>query len=244
MRISSLVGLSSGVSGQNLSRSSDYMNRFSTSVSSELASISATRTFKQQDRFPTDSRFLWKIERGIVRTVTWNKEGISSTLGFWGPGDVVGEPLSQTDPYEVECLESVAARALPIQFWVHELDAILLSAQQTENLLNIISHQTVSLRLLELLTWLAHKFGYEVETGRLIMVKLTHQVIAETVRSTRVTVTRALGSLEQEGKIIRSGHQLILSHPYSTFHANTNERKLRLTSTLKKIEGENYEYIS
>jgi CRP-like cAMP-binding protein len=220
------------------------MNRFSTSMSSELASISAPRTFKQQDRFPTDSRLLWKIERGLVRTVTWNKEGIPNTLGFWGSGDVVGKPLSQTDPYEVECLEPVTARALPIQLWTHELDAILLSAQQTENLLNIISNQIVASRLLELLTWLAHRFGCEVETGKLITAKLTHQVIAETVRSTRVTVTRALGSLEQEGKIIRSGHQLILSHPYSTFHRDTNERKLRLTSTLEKIEGENYEYIS
>jgi CRP-like cAMP-binding protein len=220
------------------------MNRSSTSMSSELAAIAATRTFEQQDRFPTDSKILWKIERGIVRTVTWNREGISTTLGVWGPGDVVGTPLSQTDPYEVECLEPVTARALPIQLWVHELDAILLSARQTETLLNIISHQIVSSRLLELLTWLAHKFGCEVETGRLIMVKLTHQVIAETVRSTRVTVTRALGSLEQEGKIIRSGHQLILSHPYSTFYENTNEPKLRLTSTLEKIEGDSYEYIS
>ncbi len=218
------------------------MNR--TSMSSDLASISATRKFEQQDRFPTDSRTLWKIERGVVRTLTWNREGIPTTLGFWGPGDVVGKPLSQTDPYEVECLEPVTARALPIQFWVHELDAILLSARQTENLLNIISHQIVSSRLLELLAWLANRFGDEVETGRLIMVKLTHQIIAETVRSTRVTVTRALGSLEQEGKIIRSGHQLILSHPYGTFHANNNERKLRLTSTLEKSEGEDYEYIS
>jgi CRP-like cAMP-binding protein len=214
------------------------------SISSDLASISATRTFEQQDRLPVDNRLLWKIERGIVRTFTWNREGIATTLGFWGPGDVVGEPLSQTDPYEVECLEPVTARALPIQLWVHELDAILLSAQQTEKLLNIISHQTVSSRLLELLTLLAHKFGREVGTGKLIMVKLTHQVIAETVRSTRVTVTRTLGSLEQEGKIIRSDHQLILPHHHSIFRGNSNERKLRLTSTLEKIGEANYEYIS
>jgi CRP-like cAMP-binding protein len=218
------------------------MNR--SNISSELASISATRTFEQQDRLPVDSRHLWKIEQGIVRTFTWNHEGVPATLGLWGPGDVVGKPLSQTAPYEAECLEPVTARALPIQFWVHELDAILLSARQTENLLNIISHQIVSLRLLELLTWLAHKFGCEVETGRLIMVKLTHQVIAETVRSTRVTVTRALGSLEQEGKITRSGHQLILPYHHSTFRRTHTEKKLRLTSTLEKIRGENCEYIS
>jgi len=213
------------------------------SISSDLASSLATRTFKKQDALPVDSRLLWKIERGIVRTSTWNREGISTTLGFWGPGDVVGKPLSQTDPYEVECLEPVTATALPIQLWAHELDAIILSVRQTENLLTIISNDTVSSRLLELLAWLSYKFGREVEAGKLIMVKLTHQIIAESIRATRVTVTRVLGMLEQEGKIIRrSDHQLILPHHYSTLRENNYERKLRLTSTLEK--SENYEYIS
>jgi len=213
------------------------------SISSDLASSLATRTFKKQDALPVDSRLLWKIERGIVRTSTWNREGISTTLGFWGPGDVVGKPLSQTDPYEIECLEPVTATALPIQLWAHELDAIILSVRQTENLLTIISNDTVSSRLLELLAWLSYKFGREVEAGKLIMVKLTHQIIAESIRATRVTVTRVLGMLEQEGKIIRrSDHQLILPHHYSTLRENNYERKLRLTSTLEK--SENYEYIS
>jgi CRP-like cAMP-binding protein len=214
------------------------------SISSDLASIIATRAFALQDRLPVDSGFLWKIERGIVRTFTWNTEGISTTLGFWGPGDVVGKPLSQTDPYEAECLGPVTATVLPMHLWTHEIDAILLSAQQTENLLNIISHPTIESRLLELLAWLAHRFGCEVETGKLITLRLNHRVIAETVRSTRVTVTRVLGSLEQEGKIIRNKHQLILPHSYSTFNINANERKLRLTSNIKKIGAENYEYIS
>jgi CRP-like cAMP-binding protein len=214
------------------------------STSSNLPSILETRMFEQQDRIPVDSGLLWKIEQGIVRTLTWNTEGISTTLGFWGPGDVVGKPLSQTEPYKVECLEPVTATALPIQLWAHELDAVLLSVRQTESLLNIMSNQIVSSRLLEILAWLAHKFGCEVEKGRLIMVKLTHQLIAETIRTTRVTVTRVLGCLEQEGKIIRSDRQFILPHHNSIFRVNNNKRKLRLTSTLEKFGGENHECIS
>jgi CRP-like cAMP-binding protein len=218
------------------------MNGFSTS--SDLASSLTKRTFERQNRLPLDSRFLWKIERGVVRTLTWSKEGIPTTLGLWGSGDVVGKPLSQTDPYEVECLEPVTATALPLHLWVHELDAILLYARQTENLLNIISHQTVYLRLLELLTWLAHKFGCEVETGKLIMLRLTHQEIAETIASSRVTVTRMLGVLEKEGKIIRNEHQLILLRHYSTFRENNHERKLKLISPFEKSVEKNYEYTS
>ena len=214
------------------------------SLSPALGSSLPRKTFERQNRLPLDSRFLWKIERGVVRTLTWSREGIPTTLGLWGPGDVVGRPLSQTEPYEVECLEPATAIALPFHLWVHELDAILLYARRTENLLNIISHPTVYLRLLEFLAWLAQKFGCEVETGKLIMLRLTHQEIAETIAASRVTVTRMFGVLEQEGKIIRSDNQLILPHHYSTFCGNTHERKIALTSPLEKIGGNNYEYVS
>ncbi len=214
------------------------------SLSSDLASSLTKKTFERQNRLPLDNKFLWKIERGVVRTLTWSIEGIPRALGLWGPGDVVGKPLSQTDPYEVECLEPTTAIALPLHLCVHELDAILRHVRQTENLLNIISHQTVYLRLLEFLGWLAHKFGCEVETGKLIMLRLTHQEIAETIAASRVTVTRMFGVLEQEGKIIRSDNQLILPHHYSTFCGNNHERKIALTSPLERIGGKNYEYIS
>jgi CRP-like cAMP-binding protein len=214
------------------------------SISFDLTSSLMKKTFERQNKLPLDSRLLWKIEQGIVRTLTWSREGIPTTLGLWGPGDVVGRPLSQTEPYEVECLEPTTAIALPLHLWVHEMDAILLYVQQTENLLNIISHQTVYLRLLEFLAWLAHKFGCEVETGKLIMLRLTHQEIAETIAASRVTVTRMFGILEQEGKIIRSNNQLILPHSHNTSNKNNNKRKLIMTSHLEKNQGENYEYIS
>lgn len=205
-------------------------------TNSDLATILTTETFEQQSRLPLDQRFLWKIERGVVRTLTWSKEGIITTLGLWGPGDIIGKPLSQAVPYEAECFESVAIIPLPKRLWVHEMKAILLSAQQTENLLNIISDQQVRCRLLKFLNWLAHKFGYEVKTGRLITLQLTHQIIAETIRATRVTVTRAFSSLEKSGKIIRNNHQLILPYRYQDPDEHSNKRKLILTSYLNKIQ--------
>lgn len=170
------------------------------------------RTFEYQNRIPLSDSVLWKIEQGAVRTLTWNREGTAVTLGLWGPGDVVGKPLSKIEPYEIECLQCVTAMALPAHIWFQELNAIILYAQQTEELLSIVNSEIVHIRLLGFLIWLSHKFGCEVNQGQLIKLQLTHQEIAESISTTRVTVTRMLGILEQEGKIIRNHRQLILPH--------------------------------
>jgi CRP-like cAMP-binding protein len=177
------------------------------------------RVFKQQERIPLHDSYLWKINQGAVRTLTWSKEGTLVTLGLWGPGDIIGKPLSKTNPYLIECLETVKVVAVPKYLWNRELDAILLHAQHVEELLTIVHNETIYLRLLEFLIWLASRFGFEAEQGKLINLQLTHQEIAEAIAATRVTVTRILGVLEQEGKILRKNRKLIL--PYSVYCSKT-----------------------
>jgi CRP-like cAMP-binding protein len=67
----------------------------------------------------------------------------------------------------------------------------------------IRSHKKVETMLIQLLGWLSKKFGSEVEQGRLIDMRLTHEDLAVLISSTRVTITRLLGQLEQEGLIDR-----------------------------------------
>ncbi len=181
-------------------------------LTSNVISGLTERVFKEQERIPLSDSVLWKIEQGIVRTLTWSGEGTAVTLGIWGPGDVVGKPLSKAEPYEIECLDCVRVLALPLSLWAQELNAIILHAQQIEELLSIVNSEKIHTRLLEFLIWLTQKFGHGVSQGWLLELCLTHQEIAESIATTRVTVTRMLGILEQEGKIIRNHHQLIL--PY------------------------------
>lgn len=156
---------------------------------------------------------LWKIERGVVRTTTWSEEGAITTLGFWGPGDVVGRCLSTLNPYQMECLTDVQVSGLRSHLWAPTLEAILRHAQHTEELLNIANCQRVPVRLIRLLLWLEQKFGQaasDIPDGRLIDLRLTHQVLAEATNTTRVTVTRLLSQLNRQGKIKRSRGRLIL----------------------------------
>lgn len=176
----------------------------------KATSPTATRSFSRQDLIPLDANLLWKIEHGAVRTVTWSSNGEMISLGIWGPGDVVGRPLSRLDPYRIECLTPVKATMLPDPVWHQMLNPILWHAQQKEELVKIVHFPSTEERLLQFLEWLGQKFGHDGQQGRIIDLRLTHQEIAETLNTSRVTVTRLLNQFEQQGMIQRHRHCWIL----------------------------------
>ncbi|MGL5194687.1 MAG: helix-turn-helix domain-containing protein, partial [Chroococcales cyanobacterium] len=67
-----------------------------------------------------------------------------------------------------------------------------------------------------LLEWLSAEFGHPIDNnqGRLLNLRMTHQDFADTIGSSRVTITRLLSHFEREGIIERfcKGHQNKLSH--------------------------------
>ncbi len=168
------------------------------------------QVFSRRDSIPPRKDVLWRIERGVVRTLTWSEEGRVIPLGYWGPGDVVGHPLSRLHPYQIECLTSAEMSILPKLLWCQALDGIVLQIQQAEELLSIVHRNPNSLRLWQFLVWLAQKLGREVEQGRLIDLGLTHQEMAEAIGATRVTVTRLLQQFKSEGRLLQQKRQLII----------------------------------
>ncbi len=175
-----------------------------------LSALPSQRLFSRHDLIAPQQDVLWLIQRGAVRTLTWNEAGTCITLGYWGPGDIVGHPLSRLKPYEVECLTSVEMSVLPSGLWYQSLDAILLHIQQTEELLSIVHRNPMSLRLWQFLVWLSQKFGRDVDQGRLIDLRVTQQEIAEVINTTRVSVTRLLQQFESEGMLLRHQRRFII----------------------------------
>ena len=173
------------------------------SQSSNQSRQAHLRQFKTRSTLPLLPNSLWKIETGVVKNLTWLEDGSTVILGLWGPGDVVGKALSQVEPYQIECLTAVEATNLPVSEW-YPLTSVLLShIQQAEELMVIRRYKKTDIMLVKLLTWLAKRFGREIEQGQLIDLRLTHQDIAEILGSTRVTITRTLSQLEQQGFIER-----------------------------------------
>ncbi|MBD2567108.1 Crp/Fnr family transcriptional regulator [Anabaena lutea] len=169
----------------------------------QSATKNSRQHFTRRSLLPNQKHTLWKIESGFVRTFTYLEDGTTVALGLWGPGDVVSRDISRMNPYQMECLTKVEAIALPLEEWTELAETLLNHIQQAEELMVIRSHKKVETMLIKLLAWLSQKFGSEMAQGRLIDMRLTHEDLAELIGSTRVTITRLLGQLEQEGLIDR-----------------------------------------
>ncbi|MBD2484569.1 Crp/Fnr family transcriptional regulator [Planktothrix sp. FACHB-1365] len=175
-----------------------------------LPLTSKSRTFSPREQIPLWSDALWKIERGVVRTLTWTEEGTLIILGYWGQNDVVGKPLSQLQPYQIECVTSVEVSLIASSHWSNYTDVILTHLRQTEELQSILHTQGTEQRLLNCLRWLGKKFGRLTPEGLLIDLRLTHADIADVIGTTRVSVTRMIIKLEQDGFIQRPRRHFIV----------------------------------
>lgn len=190
------------------------------SVSSLSPTWSAKHTtslFTRRAFLPLRRDCLWQIETGIVRTLTVLEDGNSITLGLWGPGDIVGRVFSNADPYQIECFTPVEAKLLPEHRWHEATQAMIWHIQRSGELMEILHCRQADSSLLRLFTWLAKRFGQEVEQGKLIDLRLTHQDIAELIGVTRVTVTRLLNDFEKQGIIQRQERQFIVTHDQPLF---------------------------
>ena len=166
--------------------------------------------FARRSFLPMKRDHLWKLETGVVRTLTWLEDGTVVTLGLWGPGDILEGAFAHMEPYQIECLTLVEARLFPAAHLPVDSGAWLARVQQLETLLVIRSHKRVEDMLLKLLVWLADRFGRDAAEGRVIDLRVTHQDMAELLGTTRVTITRLLKQFESEGIIQRLIHQRIL----------------------------------
>ncbi|TVP66159.1 MAG: Crp/Fnr family transcriptional regulator [Nodularia sp. (in: Bacteria)] len=180
---------------------------------STLSGELSQRLFTRRELIPPDNHILWRIERGAVRTLTWSEDGIFITLGYWGPGDLIGYSLSKVQPYQIECLTSVEVSIIPQHLWYKDIDAFLSHIKHSEELLSIVHLKPMSLRLGKFLLWLSGKFGRDVEQGKLIDLNITHQEISEVLNTTRVTVTRLLQQFEEQGALLRYKRRIILLSP-------------------------------
>jgi len=193
-----------------MSSTSSLTPPFSTASLSEQISV---KIFARKEIIPLRNEVLWRIDRGAVRTLTWAEDGTYITLGYWGPGDLIGSPLCKINPYQIECITSVEVGIIPSYIWHQYIESLFFHIQQSEELLSIVHLKPISLRLWKFLLWLSEKFGRNVDQDKVIDLNITHQEIAEVLNTTRVTITRLLQQFEEEGLLLRYKRRIILRLP-------------------------------
>lgn len=171
------------------------------------------RTFKRRECLPMiqNQNLLWKIETGMVRSITLHEEGDITTLGLWGAGDIIGHLFAGIEPYHAECLSTVRVHRLQIDDCQALEEAMWCHIQQSHALLTM-HHGSVQTRFSTFLKWLADKFGQRSGDECFIPLPLTHQDIAEVIGSSRVTVTRLIGEFEREEILSWSKKGCVLRH--------------------------------
>ena len=177
---------------------------FSANRLSPLRIVYPPQIFKRKQLLRLKTDIFWKIESGVVRSLTWDEEGRMMTLGFWGQGDVLGSPLSRMKPYQLECLTDVVVSELSPES-SDLLEALLIHVRKSEEFFKIVHQACVPDRFFSLLQWLANQCGESTSEGMLLNFHLTHQNLADAIGSSRVTITRLMSQFEREGKIQREG---------------------------------------
>ena len=163
---------------------------------------------------------LWLVVRGMVKLGAVSVHGDELLLGLAGPNEPFGEPLSTVEAYEVVtltdcdllCLTMAEVEQSPA-LATAMLEAIAVRYRQAEYMLSLLGLRRVEERVRGFLELLAQDYGQVCEDGLRLNLRLTHQEMASALSTTRVTVTRVIGLLRDEGWLkIDDQRHLVISH--------------------------------
>jgi CRP-like cAMP-binding protein len=161
--------------------------------------------------------------RGVVQLGTLYDSGDEALLGLACPSMPFGLPLSCIRPYQAAALTDVDLMRLTLA----EVEQSPMLAQgifrhltrrlkQTEAVLAMVGYRRVEDRLRHLLLLLKQEIGQpETSYGTRLGVRLTHQQLANAIGTTRVTVTRLLSQLQEEGWLMIDNNRHIILPPHA-----------------------------
>jgi CRP-like cAMP-binding protein len=166
---------------------------------------------------------IWVVCRGVVQLGTLYDTGDESLLGLACPSMPFGLPLTLIRPYQAIALSDVDLMRLTMA----EVEQSPMLAQgifrhvarrlrQTEAVLAMVGYRRVEDRLRHLLLLLKQEIGHPVMGGTRLSVRLTHQQLANAIGTTRVTMTRLINQLREEGWLSLDRNRYIIIPPHAT----------------------------
>ena len=169
---------------------------------------------------PLLKRSIWLVVRGMVKLNAITIHGDELLLGLAGPNEPFGDPLTNVDAYSATTLVStdlLCVSCEEIQRSPHLamglLQGMAARYRQAEALLALLGLRRIEERVRGFLELLTNDYGQPCEEGLRLDIKLTHQELASALSTTRVTVTRILGTLREEGWLhIDSQRRLVVRH--------------------------------
>ncbi len=164
------------------------------------------QAFRAGQTIPLNPQDIWIVCRGVVQLSTLYPNGDEALLGLACSSMPFGLPLSLIYPYQAIALSDVDLMCLTLTEVQQSPDLsqeifqhLTRRLRQAEAMLAMAGCRRVEERLRQLLLLLQMEIGQPTVEGTRLNVRLTHQHLASAIGTTRVTVTRLLGKLKEEG---------------------------------------------
>lgn len=186
----------------------------------ESTEVRRLHFYAKGQKIPLISQGVWQVSQGLVQLSTLCENGEEVWLGWAEPSTLFGNWFSLLTAYQATALSDVHL----VWFSLSEINSsprlsqailpqMVRRMRQTEALLAIAGNRRVEERLQQFLLLMKREIGEPVEAGTRIGVRLTHQNLANAIGTTRVTVTRLLNKLKQEGTItFDSDRHIVIRH--------------------------------
>ena len=178
------------------------------------------KTFIKKERifWPDDpDNTIYLLKEGQVKISKLNEDGREITLTVLQEGEIFGEtaltsaPESRRGVYAealADCLVCVIKNAdfeaflrTKPDFAINMLQLLSNRLQEREEVISEMVFHNVPARLANLLVKLAEEHGIQTEEGIKISTKLSHQLLASLIGSTRETTTKYLNEFDEADMI-------------------------------------------
>jgi len=175
--------------------------------------------YDKSELIPLAQEGIWQVYRGIIQLSQFASSGDEILLGWVYPENFFGLWLTanQLENYQARALSDVYLRWYPLVEIESSptlsqliLGQVIHRMRQSEALLAIAGLKRVDERLQELLKLLAQEMGESTAAGIRLNVRLTHQMLANAIGTTRVTITRLLGEFQAQGQIRFDGDRHLI----------------------------------
>jgi CRP-like cAMP-binding protein len=185
----------------------DLINRTS-SLFDELYRQKTVLIYHKGKNIPLLDQDILFVQQGIVQLSSFDGDGNEILLGLVSSSMPFGLPLTLVDPYQAIALSNVSM----IRFTIAEIEQHIdlnrlilrgldMRLRQSEAIQYILCSRHIKEKLYRFLLLLCREIGEPVANGTRLKVRFTHQHLASTIGTTRVTVTRILHKF-QENDII------------------------------------------
>ncbi|MBD3882041.1 helix-turn-helix domain-containing protein [Phormidium tenue FACHB-886] len=192
-------------------------------LTESLSSDRPTQVYSKGDVIPLEPKQVWFVLHGMVKLTTLSERGEEMLVGLARDSMIFGSNLTSLQTYQATALSKVQLVSISIAEVTQSpllaqkvLPLISQRLRQTESFLSVYGQLRVEDRFKHFLDLLRQEIGQPTDRGIRLRARLTHQDFASACCTTRVTITRLLGKLQQEGKIsFDSQNHLILKNEES-----------------------------